>query len=107
MQTQLSDGRQIDASFRPEEEGQTPAAVFRYSAIGPSARTGRKDRAPMSKTVPSTRIPNVMVSLGSVPMVSALRPWRAKWPASGTAVTLRDRGDTVRKPLTGCDLCVK
>jgi hypothetical protein len=36
----------------------------------------------MSKTVPSTRIPNVMVSL-------------------------RDRGDTVRKLLTGCDLCVK
>ena len=39
----------------------------------------------MSKTVPSTRIPNVMVSLGSE----------------------RDRGDTVRKLLTGCDLCVK
>ena len=33
----------------------------------------------MSKTVPNTRIPNVMVSL-------------------------RDRGDTARKPLTGCDL---
>ena len=35
----------------------------------------------MSKTVPNTRIPKVMVSLGSVPMVSAFRPWR-------------DRGDT-------------
>ena len=82
MQTELSNGPQIDASFNPEEGDQTPAAVFRYSAIGPRARTGRKERAPMSKTVPSTRIPNVMVSL-------------------------RDRGDTVRKPLTGCDLCVK
>ena len=91
MQTQLSDGRQTDASFHPEEGDQTPAAVFRYSAIGPRARTGRKDRAPMSKTVPNTRIPKVMVSLGSVPMVSAFR----------------DRGDTVRKLLTGCDLCVK
>src|SRR5271157_2486750 len=55
-------------------QDQTPAAVFRYSAIGPRARTGRKERAPMSRTVPSTRIPNVMVSLGSVPVVSALRP---------------------------------
>jgi len=85
MQTQLSDGRQIDASFHPEEGDQTPAAVFRYSAIGPRARTGRKERAPMSKTVPNTRIPKVMVSLGSVPMVSAFRPWR-------------DRGDTVAGP---------
>src|SRR5271166_398172 len=85
MQTQPSDGRQIDASFNPEEGDQTPAAVFRYSAIGPRARTGRKDRAPMSKTVPNTRIPKVMVSLGSVPMVSAFRPWRAKRPASSSA----------------------
>src|SRR5271165_1321439 len=38
---------------------QTPAAVFRYSAIGPRASTGSKDRAPMSKTVPNTRIPKV------------------------------------------------
>jgi hypothetical protein len=28
----------LDASFHPEEEDQTPAAVFRYSAIGPSDR---------------------------------------------------------------------
>jgi len=48
----------LDASFHPEEADQTPAAVFRYSAIGPRARTGRKKRAPMSRTVPSTRIPN-------------------------------------------------
>ena len=48
----------LDASFHPEEEDHTPAAVFRYSAIGPRARTGRKERAPMSRTVPSTRIPN-------------------------------------------------
>jgi hypothetical protein len=47
----------LDASFHPEED-QTPAAVFRYSAIGPKARTGRKESAPMSRTVPSTRIPN-------------------------------------------------
>ena len=83
MQTQLSNGRQIDASFNPEEGDQTPAAVFRYSAIGPRARTGRKERAPMSKTVPSTRIPNVRYRGDT------------------------DRGDTVRKLLTGCDLCVK
>src|SRR5271166_6089403 len=66
-------------------QDQTAAAVFRYSAIGPKARTGRKERAPMSKTVPNTRIPKVMVSLGSVPMVSAFRPWRAKRPASSSA----------------------
>src|SRR5271157_4912599 len=58
MQTELSNGPQIDASFHAQEEDQTPAAVFRYSAIGPRARTGRKERAPMSRTVPSTRIPN-------------------------------------------------
>ena len=46
----------------------------------------------MSKTVPSTRIPNVMVSLGS---------------ERDRGDTVRDRGDTVRKLLTGCDLCVK
>ena len=49
----------LDASFHPKEADQTPATVFRYSAIGPRARTGRKERAPMSRTVPSTRIPNV------------------------------------------------
>ena len=56
-------GRSMQASIPREEiKHRRRLQVFRD---WPRARTGRKDRAPMSKTVPSTRIPNVMVSLGS------------------------------------------
>jgi ubiquinone/menaquinone biosynthesis C-methylase UbiE len=87
----------IAAEKRASSTGQRSAcpcerfryAWHKYSTIGPSARAGRKHRAPDSKIVPNTIAPNVGVSSGSVPFVTGSRRCKANRPARASASAAR------------------
>src|ERR1017187_2238298 len=59
------------------------------SAIGPSARAGRKHSAPTTKMVPRSRNPKAKESLGSVAAVVGLRPCAANRPDRANANAAR------------------